>query len=88
MKPVVSRKLASLAHAHPFSKAGAGTLGKRDEIKKKERELTGEMQRLQAKVKCTQARKGEWEMSGNQVSNNLELPPPTLRENYKISNLK
>lgn len=37
-KPVVSRKLASLAHAHPFSKAGAGILGKRDQIKKKERE--------------------------------------------------
>lgn len=27
-------------------------------------------------------------MSENQVSNNLELHPPTLRENYKISNLK
>lgn len=57
-KPEVSGKLASLAHAHhhPFSKAGAETLGKRDEIKKeRERELTGEMQRLQAKVKCTRA---------------------------------
>lgn len=27
-------------------------------------------------------------MSENQVSNNLELHPPTVRENYKISNLK
>lgn len=57
------------------------------EIDRREAETVGNGRTL-SWVKCTWRHKGKWAMPENQVSNNLKLHPPTLRENYKIPNLK